>query len=113
MHKTDMLIFNWISEIRDFGKKIYDICFMINYFWGACPPPDHGIVTHWVDGGGGVPRDAQWKAVVVGFSCGIVINPCVVPVRKAKWRVNVEHTHTKTEANGWLAKNVHWWWEIY
>ena len=54
------------------------------YFWGACPTPDHGIVTHWVDGGGGVPRDAQCKAVVVGFSCGIVINPCVVPVRKAK-----------------------------
>ena len=68
---------------------------MITYFWGACPTPDHGIVTHWVDGGGGVPRDAQWKAVVVGFSCGIVTNPCVVPVRKAKKRVNVEHTQKK------------------
>ena len=42
-----------------------------------------------------MPRDAQWKAVVVGFSCGIVINPCVVPVRKAKKRVNVEQTQKK------------------
>ena len=80
LHGMKML---FAIEYQHLIKVLY-LYIIKTYFWGACPTPDHGIVTHWVDGGGGVPRDAQWKAVVVGFSCGIVINPCVVPVRKAK-----------------------------
>lgn len=65
--------------VRNLNKMQY-----INevYFCGGgCPWPDHGNVTHWVEWGGGVPKVAQWKAVVVGWLCGIVIKPNVVPVK--------------------------------